>query len=93
MARLAPAALLAWTGLAADPAAALASYAFSAQDAPGSSTGVAAVGLGIPDYQFVNDAGLGFGGTSTDVFSPGESTVLAFPRPLRPQPPSPSWSA
>lgn len=68
---------------AATPAAAqLSSYATSATDLIG-STGAAAVAVGVPDYQFVNDAGLGFGGTSTDVFDVGESIELAFPTPLR----------
>ena len=47
------------------------------------STGVSAVGLGVPDYMFVNDLGLGFGGTSSDVFNVGESVLLTFPIPLR----------
>lgn len=41
------------------------------------------VALGVPDYLFVNDAGLGFGVTSTEVFDGGESVVLKFPWPLR----------
>lgn len=69
--------------LHASPAASLSSYAVAAEDAVGSSTGAAAVALGVPDYHFVDDAGLGYGGTNTDVFSPGESTVLRFPVPLR----------
>ncbi len=60
----------------------LSSYAIGAVDELG-VTGVSAVGLGVPDYAFVNDAGLGFGGTSSEVFEPGEATVLAFPVPLR----------
>jgi hypothetical protein len=68
--------------LGAEPAGALASYAVSAQDEAGSSTGAAAVALGVPDYAFVGDLGLGFGGTNTDVFSPGEATVLEFGAPL-----------
>lgn len=71
--------LLLWTA----PAAALTSYAVEARDAAGSSTGAAAVALGVPDHRFVNDAGLGYGGTNGDVFAPGESTVLRFPAPLR----------
>ena len=59
------------------------SYATAAADAPGSSTGAAAVALGVPDYRFVNDAGLGFGGTSSAVFGVGESTTLSFAQPLR----------
>jgi len=69
--------------LGAAPAAALSSYAVEAEDAAGSSTGAAAVALGVPDYVFVGDAGLGFGGANADVFAPGESTVLRFPVPLR----------
>jgi hypothetical protein len=69
--------------LAPVPVAALSSYPTSAQDDPGSSTGAASVALGVPDYRFVNDAGLAYGGTNTDVFGPGESTVLAFPVPIR----------
>ena len=60
----------------------LTSYATSATDIVG-STGAPAVALGVPDYRFVNDSGLGFGGTSTDVFDPGETVELAFPTPLR----------
>ena len=62
---------------------ALSSYAISAQDEAGSSTGAAAVALGVPDYAFVNDSGLGFGGSSSDVFGVGEATVLTFPEVLR----------
>jgi len=69
--------------LAGGRAGALSSYAISAQDEAGSSTGAAAVALGVPDYAFVNDSGLGFGGTSNDVFGVGESTVLTFPEALR----------
>lgn len=69
--------------LGAEPAAALTSYAVEALDAPGSSTGAAAVALGVPDCHFVNDAGLSYGGTNADVFAPGEATVLRFPVPLR----------
>lgn len=69
--------------VSARPAAALTSYAVEATDAPGSATGAAAVALGVPDYHFVNDAGLGYGGTSADVFAPGEATVLRFEVPLR----------
>jgi len=65
-----------------EPAEALASYAESAVDVAG-STGAAAVALGVPDYAFTNDVGLGFGGTSADVFEVGESVVLGFPAPLR----------
>jgi hypothetical protein len=68
---------------AASPAAALSSYAVEAVDEPGSSTGAAAVALGVPDYHFVNDAALAYGGTNADVFAPGEATVLRFPVPLR----------
>jgi len=63
--------------------AVLSSYAVAAHDDPGSSTGAAAVALGVPDYRFVDDAGLGFGGANADVFAPGESTVLTFPVPIR----------
>ncbi len=59
------------------------SYPIAAQDDPGSSTGAAAVSIGVPDYRFVNDSGVGFGGTNTDVFGPGESTVLSFAAPIR----------
>jgi hypothetical protein len=76
-------AALAGAPAAVAPAAALSSYAVSAEDAPGSSTGAPVVALGVPDYRFVNDAGLPYGGTNADVFSPGESTVLAFPVPIR----------
>ena len=62
-----------------DSGAAASSYASGAADEPGSSTGSASVALGVPDYAFVNDAGLGFGGSNTDVFGPGEATVLTFP--------------
>ena len=41
-----------------------------------------AVALGVPDYGFVNDAGLGFAG-NTDVFDVGESAVFTFTTPLR----------
>lgn len=68
---------------AALPATALTSYPVEAVDDPGSSTGAGAVALGVPDYHFVNDAGLAYGGTNADVFAPGESTVLRFPVPLR----------
>lgn len=67
----------------ATPAAALTSYPVEAVDEPGSSTGAPAVALGVPDYHFVNDAALAYGGTNADVFAPGESTVLRFPVPLR----------
>jgi hypothetical protein len=60
----------------------LSSYATGAVDVVG-STGVSAVSLGAPDYQFVNDIGLGFGGTSSDVFGVGEAVALSFPVPLR----------
>lgn len=69
--------------LGAAPVAALSSYPVEALDAPGSSTGAAAVALGVPDYHFVNDAALAYGGTNADVFAPGEATVLRFPFPLR----------
>jgi hypothetical protein len=60
----------------------LSSYANAATDVVG-STGASAVALGVPDYRFVNDAGLGFGGTNTDVFDAGEAVELAFPTALR----------
>lgn len=69
--------------LGASQAQAVSSYAIAAEDAPGSATGAAAVALGVPDYQFVNDLGAGFGGTNADVFGPGESTVLSFAAPIR----------
>lgn len=59
------------------------SYAISAADAPGSSTGAGDAALGVPDYFFVNDAGLGYGGANADVFAPGEATVLEFATPIR----------
>jgi hypothetical protein len=77
-----PALLLAGL-LVAGGANALSSYAIAAQDAPGSATGASSVALGVPDYAFVNDLGLGFGGGSSHVFGVGESTVLVFPEPLR----------
>jgi len=58
------------------------SYADAATDVSG-VTGTSVVSLGVPDYQFINDAGLGFGGTNTDVFDVGESVELRFPVPLR----------
>ncbi|MDP7570844.1 MAG: hypothetical protein QF391_04485, partial [Myxococcota bacterium] len=61
----------------------LASYPIAARDALGSSTGSASVALGRPDYRFVNDLGLGFGGNNSDVFDPGESTMFVFPTELR----------
>ncbi|HEU4429618.1 MAG TPA: PKD domain-containing protein, partial [Myxococcota bacterium] len=61
----------------------MASYPVAAVDAVGSSTGAGAVALGVPDYRFVNDSGLPFGGTSSDVFDVGESTTLSFAQPLR----------
>ncbi|MBJ22480.1 MAG: hypothetical protein GY910_07355 [bacterium] len=57
------------------------SYATGAFDEIG-STGSASVALGVPDYFFVNDNGLGFGGTNVDTFDVGEATVLTFPLPL-----------
>ncbi len=76
-------ALLAVVSLLARSASAATSYPIAAQDDPGSSTGAGIVAIGVPDYHFVNDAGLGFGGTDADVFGPGESTVLTFPAPIR----------
>jgi hypothetical protein len=60
----------------------LLSYPTSATDIFG-VTGASAVSLGVPDYQFINDFGLGFGGTSMDVFDVGEAVELRFPVPLR----------
>lgn len=57
------------------------SYATAAIDEVG-STGAASVALGVADYFFINDDGLGFGGTNTDSFDVGESTILSFPVPL-----------
>ena len=74
--------ILAFGATAETATAQLSSYAATATDIVG-STGVSAVGLGVPDYMFVNDSGLGFGGTSTDVFDVGESVLLSFPTPLR----------
>jgi len=68
-------------GLQTSAAWALSSYADSAADVSG-STGAAAVALGVPDYRFVNDAGIGFAG-NTDVFDVGESAVFTFATPLR----------
>ena len=69
-------------GLRESSAAGLSSYATGATDVSG-STGAASVALGVPDYHFINDVGLGFGGTSTDVFDVGEAVVLTFAAPLR----------
>ena len=60
----------------------LSSYATAAVDVVG-TTGAAAEALGVPDYHFVNDVGLGFGGTSSEVFAVGESVDLSFPVPIR----------
>lgn len=72
-------------GIVADTACAqsLSSYAIAATDTAGSSTGSSSVALGMPDYEFVNDATLGFGGSNTDVFGPNESAVFQFPNPLK----------
>jgi hypothetical protein len=70
---------LAW---ASSVGAVYSSYATLATDVVG-VTGASSVAIGVPDYQFVNDLGLGFGGTSIDVFEIGESAVLSFPSPLR----------
>ncbi len=67
---------------AATATAQLSSYATGASDVIG-STGAPAVALGVPDYAFVNDSGLGLGGTNTDVFDVGESVLLTFPTALR----------
>jgi hypothetical protein len=74
-------AMLAVSLMAAPAALALSSYAESATDTVG-STGSALVALGVPDYGFVNDAGIGLAG-NTDVFDVGESAVLSFSTPLR----------
>lgn len=73
--------LILLTFLVEAASAQLSSYATSATDVTG-TTDVSAVALGVPDYFFVNDSGLGFGGTSTEVFGVGESVVLAYPTPL-----------
>lgn len=74
---------LALAALVSAPAhAAVLSYPIAAIDEVG-VTGAATEAIGVPNYRFVNDAGLGFGGTSTEVFDVGESTVLVFPNPLR----------
>ena len=67
--------------LAALEARGLSSYAKAATDEIG-STGSAAVVLGVPDYRFVNDVGLGFAG-NPDVFDVGEVATFTFPAPLR----------
>ncbi len=59
----------------------IASFASNASDVSG-STGASAVALGVPDYFFVNDVGLGFGGTSADIFDVGETAELSFAVPL-----------
>jgi len=59
----------------------MSSYAISAVDEIG-TTGSASDALGVADYFFINDSGLGFGGTNTDSFDVGESTVFEFPVPL-----------
>lgn len=74
-------ALLGLVALLARPALAVTSYPIAATDAAGSSTGAASVALGVPDYEFVNDVGLG--GSNADVFGSGESTVLLFPTAIR----------
>ena len=73
------------SGLVVDAACAqsLSSYAIAASDTAGSSTGSSSVALGKPDYEFVNDAGLGFGGSNADVFGPNESAVFQFASPLK----------
>jgi len=59
----------------------LTSYSIGATDDVG-STGASANALGVADYLFINDDGLGFGGTNTDVFDVGEATTMTFPFPL-----------
>jgi hypothetical protein len=68
-------------GVAQAASAQFTSYPTSATDLIG-STGSTNVALGVPDYFFVNDSGLGFSGTSTDVFDVGESAEFAYPTPL-----------
>lgn len=80
-----PRLLLALVIFAQPASAQLSSYAIGATDIVG-STGAAAVALGVPDYRFVNDAGLGFGGSNTDVFDVGETAEFTFPVPLRNDP-------
>ena len=63
-------------------AAELSSFATGATDLSG-VTGATTSSLGPPDYLFINDQGLGFGGTSAEVFGVGESVELIFPVPLR----------
>jgi hypothetical protein len=58
------------------------SYASSASDVVG-STGSAAVALGVADYEFINDAAEAYGGSNSDVFDVGESTLFGFPALLR----------
>ncbi|MBJ22497.1 MAG: hypothetical protein CL933_24060 [Deltaproteobacteria bacterium] len=60
---------------------ALSSYAIGATDEIG-STGSASVGLGVPDYGFTNDLGIGLAG-NTDVFDVGEVSTFSFSTPLR----------
>jgi len=77
--------LLAFSLNAEKASAQLSSYAVSAVDVIG-VTGASAVALGVPDYSFINDTGLGFGGTSADVFDVGESVELSYGTPLRNNP-------
>ncbi|MAF64325.1 MAG: hypothetical protein CMJ84_01525 [Planctomycetes bacterium] len=65
-----------------DTAHPLSSYAMAAVDEPGSTTGAVTAALGVPDYVFTNDEGLGFG-AGTEAFDVGEATVLVLSRPAR----------
>ncbi|MDP6761989.1 MAG: hypothetical protein QF860_03875 [Planctomycetota bacterium] len=60
----------------------LSSYAMAAVDDPGSVTGATESALGVPDYDFTNDQGLGFG-AGAEAFDVGEATVLILSRPAR----------
>jgi hypothetical protein len=71
--------VLAWASLSS---AAVSSYPVAVSEIVGVS-GASLVAMGVPDYQFVNDVGLGFGGTNADVFDFGESVDFLFPVPLR----------
>jgi hypothetical protein len=82
---LAGALSLALTLCAGAASAQLSSYPTSAIDVIG-VTGAATVALGVPDYSFINDVGLGFGGTSTDVFDVGEAVEFTYSTPLRNDP-------
>ena len=68
-----------WT---APARATLSSYPITAADSTG-TTGASLVAIGVPDYFFVNDLGLGFGGTNVEIFDVGESAIFTFADPLR----------